>query len=441
MSEGRDQVRRVVIMGAAGRDFHNFNCCYRDDRRYKVVAFTAAQIPNIANRCYPAELAGWLYPEGIPVRMEAELQELISRELVDEVVFAYSDVSFGYVMERANQVVAAGARFTLLGREETTLVSRLPVVAVCAVRTGCGKSATARRVARLLKERGRRVVVVRHPMPYGDLRQMRVQRFAAFADLEEKGCSIEEREEYENHLRQGTVVYAGIDYEAVLAEAQREADVIVWDGGNNDLPFFCPSIHITLVDPHRAGDEVSYHPGLANLLLADVVVVAKQDTADRAKIESVKEAVRTVNPGAVLIDAVSPVAVDRPEIIFQKRVLVVEDGPSVTHGGMGCGAGFLAAQKFGAAEIVDPAPYAVGSIREVLRQNPHLRRVLPSMGYGEAQIEELKETMDRCPCDTVVLGTPVDLGRLLKIPKPVVRAHYEVQEIGMPTLETVMEKL
>jgi len=441
MSQQDRDATRVVIMGAAGRDFHNFNCCYRHNPRYKVVAFTAAQIPNIANRRYPAELAGRLYPEGIPIRAETELPELISRESVGEVVFAYSDVSFGYVMERANRVIAAGARFTLLGRQETTLSSRLPVVAVCAVRTGCGKSATARKVCRLLRERGKRVVVVRHPMPYCDLLSMRVQRFASLADLEEKGCSIEEREEYESHVRQGTIVYAGVDYEAVLEEVEREADVIVWDGGNNDLPFYHASIHITLVDPHRAGDEMSYHPGLANLLLADVVVVPKQDTADRAQIETVKDNVRAVNPNAVLIDAASPVAVDRPELIFRKRVLVVEDGPSVTHGGMGAGAGFFAAQKFRAAEIVDPAPYAVGSIREVLRQYPHLRRVLPSMGYGETQMEELRKTIESCPCDTVVLGTPVDLGRLLDIPKPVVRAEYEIQEIGMPTLETVLEKV
>ncbi len=428
-------------MGAAGRDFHNFNCCYRDNPRYEVVAFTAAQIPNIANRSYPRELAGELYPDGIPIRTEEELPEIISSEPVDEVVFAYSDISFHYVMERANRVVAAGPRFTLLGREATTLTSRLPVVAVCAVRTGCGKSATARKVIRLVKRRARRVVVVRHPMPYCDLLKMRVQRFASFADLEENECSIEEREEYESHLREGTVVYAGIDYQAVLAEVEREADIIVWDGGNNDLPFFRPTIHITLVDPHRAGDEVTYHPGFANLLLADVVLITKEDTADRAQVESVKGNVRSVNPRAMLIDAASPVAVDRPDLISQKRVLVVEDGPSVTHGGMGYGAGFVAAQKFSAAEIVDPTPYARGSIRELLRNNPLLRRVLPSMGYGETQIDELKKTIESCPCDSIVLGTPVDLGRLFSIPKPVARAEYEIQEIGSPTLETALENL
>jgi predicted GTPase len=425
-------------MGAAGRDFHNFQCCYRDDPAVEVIAFTATQIPSIAGRRYPASLAGSLYPQGIPIYPETELGALLTAHHVDDVVFAYSDVANQTVMTIAQMVLAAGANFRLLGAHATMFASRVPVVAVCAVRTGCGKSAVTRRVVHLLRQRGLRPVVIRHPMPYGDLEAQRVQRFATFDDLDQHACTIEEREEYEPHLEQGTVVYAGVDYAAILQAAEAEAEAIVWDGGNNDLPFFRPDVHLCLVDPHRPGHETLYYPGMANLLLADAVVVTKEDTADLANIQQVKETVRRYNPRAVVIDAASPLRVNDPQWITGKRVLVVEDGPTLTHGGMAYGAGTIAAQRYGAAEIVDPRPYAQGSIAETLRAYPTLRHVLPAMGYGAQQSAELEATINAVPCDSVLFGTPVDLRRLLTLRHPAVRVRYEVQEIGAPTLADVL---
>jgi predicted GTPase len=433
--------RRVVILGAAGRDFHNFNVAYRDDPGVRVVAFTAAQIPSIAGRRYPPELAGPHYPGGIPIHPEADLERLIREEGVQEVVFAYSDVSHEHVMHLASRAVAAGADFTLLGGLRTMLASRRPVVAVCAVRTGCGKGAATRKVVEILRARSRRPVVVRHPMPYGDLAAQRVQRFAALADLDRAACTIEEREEYEPHLERGTVVYAGVDYAAILAAAEAEADVLVWDGGNNDLPFFAPAFLICLVDPHRPGHETTYFPGEANLLLADVVVVAKEDTARPEHIAAVKAAARRANPRAVLIEAASPITVPDEGAIRGRRVLIVEDGPTLTHGGMPYGAGELAAERFGAAEVVDPRPYAVGSLRETLRAYPQITRVLPAMGYGRDQVRELEATIRLTPCDTVILGTPVDLRRVMTIDRPVARIRYDLMEIGRPTLEDALPPL
>jgi predicted GTPase len=425
-------------MGAAGRDFHNFQCCFRDDPQVAVVAFTATQIPAIAGRRYPASLAGPFYPEGIPIYPEAELGTLIAAHHVDDVVFAYSDVSHQTLMTIAQMVLAAGANFTLLGAQATMLQSQVPVVAVCAVRTGCGKSAVTRRVVRILRQRGLRPVVVRHPMPYGDLEAQRVQRFAGLADLERYHCTIEEREEYEPHLEQGTVVYAGVDYQAILRAAEAEAEVIVWDGGNNDLPFLRPDVHICLVDPHRAGHETRYYPGLANLLLADVVVVAKEDTADPGHVRQVKDTVQRYNPRATVIDAASPLQVSAPQLITGKRVLVIEDGPTLTHGDMVYGAGAIAAERFGAAELVDPRPYAQGSIVDTFRAYPALRRVLPAMGYGAPQIADLEATINAVPCDAVLFGTPVDLRRLLTLRHPIVQVRYDVEEIGQPTLAEVL---
>jgi predicted GTPase len=433
--------RRVVILGAAGRDFHNFNVAYRDDPGVRVVAFTAAQIPSIAGRRYPPELAGPHYPGGIPIHPEADLERLIREEGVQEVVFAYSDVSHEHVMHLASRTVAAGADFTLLGGGRTMLASRRPVVAVCAVRTGCGKGAATRKVVEILRARGRRPVVVRHPMPYGDLAAQRVQRFAALADLDRAACTIEEREEYEPHLERGTVVFAGVDYAAILAAAEAEADVLVWDGGNNDLPFFAPAFLICLVDPHRPGHETTYFPGEANLLLADVVVVAKEDTARPEHIAAVKAAARRANPRAVLIEAASPITVPDEGAIRGRRVLIVEDGPTITHGGMPYGAGELAAERFGAAEVVDPRPHAVGSLRETLRAYPQITRVLPAMGYGRDQVRELEATIRLTPCDTVILGTPVDLRRVMTIDRPVARIRYDLMEIGRPTLEDALPPL
>jgi predicted GTPase len=425
-------------MGAAGRDFHNFQCCFREEPSVEVVAFTATQIPSIAGRRYPASLAGPSYPQGIPIFPETELGMLLATHQVDEVVFAYSDVSNQTLMTIAQMVLAAGANFRLLGGHATMLPSRLPVVAVCAVRTGCGKSAVTRRVVHILRQRGLRPVVLRHPMPYGDLEAQRVQRFATFDDLDRHHCTIEEREEYEPHLEQGTVVYAGVDYAAILRAAEAEAEVIVWDGGNNDLPFLRPDVHICLVDPHRPGHEALYYPGTANLLLADAVVITKEDTADPAHIQQVKETIRRYNSRATIIDAASPLRINDPQWITGKRVLVVEDGPTLTHGNMVYGAGLIAAERFGAAEIVDPRPYAQGSIAETLRTYPALHRVLPAMGYGAQQIAELEATINAVPCDSVLFGTPVDLRRLLTLRHPAVRVRYEVQDIGQPTLAAVL---
>ncbi|HUT21093.1 MAG TPA: cyclic 2,3-diphosphoglycerate synthase [Anaerolineae bacterium] len=430
---------RVIIMGAAGRDFHNYNVYFRDNPRYRVVAFTAAQIPDIEGRLYPAELAGEGYPDGIPIYPESELARLIAEHEVDQVVFAYSDVTHEYVMHRASLVLAAGADYRLMGGKTTMLASSRPVVSVCAVRTGSGKSQTTRRVCDALREMGKQVVVVRHPMPYGDLVRQTCQRFASYQDLDRHQCTIEEREEYEPHLERGVVVYAGVDYGRILREAEGEADVIVWDGGNNDLPFFRPNLHIVVADPHRAGHERRYHPGEANLRMADVVVINKIDTADSQDVAIVRESVRQLNPGATVVAAASPIYVQDHAAIHGKRVLVVEDGPTLTHGEMPYGAGIVAARRFGAAEIVDPRPYAAGSIAETYQRYPKIGTLLPAMGYGEEQIAELEDTINATPCDLVIVATPVDLSRMIEIQHPTQRVRYELQEIGEPTLRQVLE--
>jgi len=432
--------KRVIIMGAAGRDFHNFNVYFRDNPDYQVVAFTATQIPNIEGRRYPPELAGRLYPDGIPIYPEEELTDLIRRYQVDQVVFAYSDVSHEYVMHKASQALVAGADFCLMGTGSTMLTSRKPVVAVCAVRTGSGKSQTTRHVCDVLRRMGHRVVVVRHPMPYGDLTAQTVQRFATYEDLDRYRCTIEEREEYEPHIDRGVVVYAGVDYERILRQAEEEADIVVWDGGNNDLPFFRPDLHIVVADPHRPGHEVRYHPGEANLRAADVVVINKVDTADPGGVAQVRENILEVNPQAIVIEAASPILVEDPRAIQGRRVLVIEDGPTLTHGEMAYGAGVTAARRFGAAELVDPRPYAVRSIAETFRKYPHIGPLLPAMGYGEEQIRDLEETINATPCDLVLAATPVDIRRLLKVRYPVDRVRYELQVIGQPTLEEILAR-
>ena len=433
--------RRVLIMGAAGRDFHNFNLRYRDHADFEVVGFTATQIPNITDRRYPAQLAGSRYPDGIPIYEEDRVEELIGRLSVDLVVFAYSDVSHEHVMHAGSQVIAAGADFVLMGFNETSLKSSRPVVSVCAVRTGAGKSQTTRRVCRKLLDRGRRVVAVRHPMPYGDLAKQAVQRFAAFEDLDRFECTIEEREEYEPHLKTGTVVYAGVDYGAILKEAEREADVIVWDGGNNDLPFYKPDVEIVVLDPHRPGHELQYHPGEANFRRASCIVINKVDTADQKGIEEVKANIARCNPKALVIEAASPVTVEDPAAIRGKRVLVVEDGPTLTHGGMAYGAGVIAAQRFGAASLVDPRPYAVGSIATTFRKYPGIGTLLPAVGYGEKQMNELKQTIEKVDCDLVLIATPIDLRRTIRFERPALRVSYELQEIGKPDLDDALDKL
>jgi predicted GTPase len=433
--------RRVLIMGAAGRDFHNFNVRYREHPEFEVVGFTATQIPNITDRRYPAQLAGPSYPDGIPIYEEDEVGDLIGRLSVDLVVFAYSDVSHEHVMHKGSQVIAAGADFVLMGFNETSLKSSKPVVSVCAVRTGAGKSQTTRRVCRKLLDRGRRVVAVRHPMPYGDLVKQAVQRFATFEDLDRYECTIEEREEYEPHLKNGTVVYAGVDYGAILKEAEREADVIVWDGGNNDLPFYKPDVEIVVVDPHRPGHELRYHPGEANLRRASCIVINKIDTADKQGIEQVKANIARYNPKAMVIEGASPVTVEDPTAIRGKRVLVVEDGPTLTHGEMGYGAGVIAAQRFGAASIVDPRPYAVGSIAATFRKYPGIGTLLPAVGYGEKQMNELKQTIDKVDCDLVLIATPIDLRRTIHFDRPALRVTYELQEIGKPDLDDALDRL
>ena len=431
---------RVVIMGAAGRDFHNFNTYFRDNAKYTVVAFTATQIPNIEGRRYPAELAGRMYPEGIPIYPEADLAILIHEHDVDQVVFAYSDVPHEYVMHKASLVNALGVDFILLGGKYTMLPSSKPVVAVCAVRTGSGKSQTTRHVCDVLLGMGKKVVAVRHPMPYGDLVKQAVQRFATYADLDAHDCTIEEREEYEPHIDRGVIVYAGVDYEAILREAEKEADVVVWDGGNNDTPFYKPDLWITVADPHRPGHEMAYYPGETNLRAADVIVLNKIDTADYANIRSVREHANAVNPGAIVVEAASPLFVENPEAIRGKRVLVVEDGPTLTHGGMAYGAGYVAAQRFGAAEIIDPRPYAVESIIGTYQKYPDTGAILPAMGYGHEQMRDLEVTINNTPCDLVVVGTPIDLTRLLKIKHPMERVRYELQVIGRPTVEEVLTR-
>ena len=430
--------RRILIMGAAGRDFHNFNTCYRKNKSVEVVCFTAAQIPNIDGRRYPRKLAGTLYPKGIPIHAEEELLDRIRDRRIDEVVFSYSDVPHDYVMHKASAVVAAGATFTLLGARHTMLASSKPVVAVCAVRTGAGKSQTTRRVCEALKELGLTVVAVRHPMPYGRIADQACQRFGTLADLKRHHCTIEEMEEYEPHIARGQVIYAGVDYELILRAAEREADILVWDGGNNDLPFFRPDLHITVADPHRAGHELRYFPGESNLLAADVVVINKIDTADADSIETVRTNIRRHNPRAIIVDAASPISVEDPSVIRGKRVLVVEDGPTATHGEMRYGAGTVAARKFGATEIVDPRPYLQGSLLETFATYPGIGKLLPAMGYDGQQVEDLEATIAATPCDGVVIGTPIDLRRIVRIEKPCTRVRYDLQEVGRPTLKDVL---
>ena len=434
-----NHVDRILIAGAAGRDFHDFNTVFRDDPRYQVVAFTATQIPNIDGRRYPPSLSGRRYPAGIPIYPESDLERLIEEEQVDQVIFSYSDVSHEYVMHLASRVLAAGADFRFLGPRRTMLKSSKPVVSVGAVRTGSGKSQTSRRIVQLLQKLGyARVVAVRHPMPYGDLGAQAVQRFATFEDMDRHECTIEEREEYEPYVAMGAVIYAGVDYEAILRQAEAEADIIVWDGGNNDLPFYRSQFHVVVVDPHRPGHEVKYHPGETNLRMAAVVVINKVDTADYDNIVAVQHNVRRVNPNAIIIKAASPIFVDDPAAIRGKRVLVIEDGPTLTHGEMAYGAGYVAADYFDAAEIVDPRPYAVRSIAATYEKYPNATGILPAMGYGGDQIADLEETVNNTPADMVIIATPIDLGRLINIRKPSQRVRYELQEIGQPTLEELL---
>jgi predicted GTPase len=432
---------RVIIAGAAGRDFHDFNSAFRNNDNYEVVAFTATQIPNIEGRQYPPALAGELYPEGIPIYPEADLEKLIRDENIDQVLFSYSDVSHEYVMHLASRILAAGADFRLLGPNQMMLASKRPVVSINAVRTGSGKSQTSRYVVNALKELGfERVVAVRHPMPYGNLESQAVQRFASYDDMVRYDCTIEEREEYEPYVDMGAVIYAGVDYHRILEAAEAEADVIVWDGGNNDLPFYRPDLHIVVVDPHRPGHELRYHPGETNLRMADVIVINKVDTADNANVIAVQQNSRSVNQDAVIIRAASPIAVDDPDAIRGKRVLVIEDGPTLTHGGMAYGAGHVAARYFDAAEIVDPAPYAVRTIAATYEKYPNARGILPAMGYGEEQIRDLEETVNATPADLVLIATPIDLARLINIEKPAQRVRYSLQVIGQPDLKEILKK-
>ena len=431
--------RRVLIMGAAGRDFHNFNTVYRDNPDYEVVAFTATQIPNIEGRTYPAELAGELYPNGIPIHDEADLTKLIMELQVDDVVFSYSDVPHEYVMHKASKVIKYGANFVLLGGEPTMIKSKKPVIAIGAVRTGCGKSQTTRRVAEVVSSAGKKVVAIRHPMPYGDLSKQKVQRFATLEDLKRHDCTIEEMEEYEPHIVRGSVVYAGVDYKAILDQAEKEADIILWDGGNNDLPFYKPDLFIVVADPHRAGHELSYFPGESNLRMADVVVINKMDSARPEDVSKLKENIAAVNPNATVIEANSPVTVENREIITGKRCLIVEDGPTLTHGEMKFGAGTVAAEKFGASKIIDPRPWIEGTIAETFEKYPDIGHVLPAMGYGGQQMKDLEATINAVDCDVVVIGTPIDLRRIISIDKPSVRVTYDLEEIGSPDVTAVLK--
>jgi len=427
-------------MGAAGRDFHNFNVFFRNNHDYKVVAFTATQIPNIEGRVYPKELAGKLYPNGIKIYEESKLEELIKKFKVDEVVFSYSDVPFNYVMTKASIVNSTGVSFRLLGAAETQIKSSKPVIAVLAVRTGSGKSQTSRKIVQILREAGKKVVAIRHPMPYGDLVKQKVQRFATYADLKKHKCTIEEIEEYEPHVASGGVIYAGVDYEAILREAEKEADIILWDGGNNDVSFYKADLTITVVDPHRPGHELTYYPGNTSLRMADVAVINKVVTAQPENILTVTNNIKSVNPNAIIIEGASPVTVDKAELITGKRVLVVEDGPTLTHGEMKYGAGVVAAQKLGAKEIVDPRPFTVKSITATFQKYPNIGVLLPAMGYGAAQLKDLETTINRTKCDSVVIGTPIDLSRYIKMNKPFTRVKYDLQEIGSVTLKDILKK-
>jgi predicted GTPase len=433
-------MKKVIIMGAAGRDFHNFNTYFRDNPNFQVVAFTATQIPDIEGRKYPASLAGKLYPNGIPIYAEEDLDHLIRKHGVTKVYFSYSDVSHEYVMHKASQVQATGASYVLLGPQDTMVKSKKPLLSVCAVRTGCGKSQTSRKVALLLKKKGRSVVVIRHPMPYGDLEKQKVQRFATYDDMAKHECTIEEREEYEPHVKNGIVVYAGVDYEAILREAEAEADIILWDGGNNDFPFYKSDLEIVVVDPHRAGHELLYYPGETNFRRAQVLVINKIDTAPKDGVDKILANIKMINPTATIIRANSPTIVENGERIRGKRVLVIEDGPTVTHGGMAYGAGVIAAQKYGAAQIIDPRPAAGGSIRKTFEKYRHLDKVLPAMGYSETQINELAETIAKIDCDLIISATPIDLNRLITTRQPMLPVGYELEEIGTPTLEDVLQK-
>ncbi len=430
---------RTLIMGAAGRDFHNFNVFYRDNKDYEVIAFTATQIPNIDGRKYPAELAGSLYPAGIPIYPESDLIKLIKEQKIEQVVFAYSDVPHEVVMHKASMVLAAGADFKLMGTETTQVKSTKPVVSICAVRTGSGKSQTTRRVSLILREMGFKVAAIRHPMPYGDLVKQKVQRFATYADLDKHECTIEEREEYEPHLDNGVIVYAGVDYEAILRQAEQEVDIVLWDGGNNDFSFYKPDLNIVVADPHRAGHEHAYHPGEANCRMADVFVINKVDTADPDKVIEVRNSLHEMNPNALVIEGASPLFVDDPEAIRGKRVLVVEDGPTLTHGEMKYGAGWIAARRFGAAEIVDPRPFAVGSIHDTYIKYPNTGTILPAMGYGDDMVKDLEKTINKADVDLVISATPIDLNRIIKVNKPMQRVRYELQEIGQPTLVEILK--
>jgi predicted GTPase len=432
--------KKAVIMGAAGRDFHNFNVYFRDNEQFEVIAFTAAQIPDIDGRMYPPELSGKLYPQGIPIKSETELKNIIETEGVASVFFSYSDITHKFVMHKASQVIAWGANFTLLGADCTMVKSTKPLISVCAIRTGCGKSQTTRRVVQILKDMGKKVASIRHPMPYGDLAKQKVQRFASMDDMKKHECTIEEMEEYEPHIAMNSIIYAGVDYEAILREAEKEADIIIWDGGNNDLPFYKSDLEIVVVDPHRPGHELEYYPGEANLLRADVIIINKIDTAEQKNIDILKSNIKANNPDATVIEAHSPVSVEDPEAIKGKRVLVVEDGPTLTHGEMKYGAGTIAAEKYGAVEFVDPRPFVTGTIAETYEKYPYIGTLLPAMGYGEKQMKDLETVINNTDCDLVVIGTPIDLGRLLNISKPHVRVTYKLDEKGSPNLEEILKK-
>ena len=433
-------MKRVLILGAAGRDFHDFNVVFRNNPEFQVVAFTATQIPDIAGRRYPAELAGNLYPDGIPILEEDKMEQIIRDQHVDAVVFAYSDIAYPTLMHLASRAVAAGANFQLLAAARTQLTAKVPVVSVCAVRTGCGKSPVSRRIAVELRKQGWHPVVVRHPMPYGDLNEQRAQRYASLADLDRNKCTIEEREEYEPHIVEGTTVYAGVDYQDILRQAELEGDVILWDGGNNDTPFYRPDLAIVVLDPHRAGHELGYYPGEVNFRSADVLIINKVDTADPDGIKTVRRNIALHNPKARVIETASRVTVDDPDLVNGKTVLVVEDGPTLTHGEMPYGAGVVAANRYHAAALVDPRPYAVGSIQKTFQKFPHLWRVLPAMGYSDTQRHELEETIKRVPCDLVVVATPIDLARAIRLDKPYVCVRYEVEEIGKPAITAMIEE-
>ncbi len=432
--------KKVLIMGAAGRDFHNFNTFFRGNPEYDVVAFTATQIPNIEGRRYPPELAGAGYPKGIPIHPEEELREIIKKEGVELVVFSYSDVSHEYVMQKGSQVLAAGANYMLLAPNFTQIKAKVPVISVCAIRTGCGKSQTSRKLVELLKKRGKRVVAIRHPMPYGDLAAQAVQRFASYEDMDSHSCTIEEREEYEPYIDRGLIVYAGVDYEAIVRRAEKEADILIWDGGNNDMPFVAPDLEITVLDPLRPGHERSYYPGETNFFTADVLVINKYEQASAEQLNIVMQNIRHCNPDAVVIKGASHIMVDDPKGVKGKKVLVIEDGPTLTHGGMSYGAGMVAADQFEAAEIVDPRPFAVGSIKEAYTKFPNLGKLIPALGYYEDQLADLEASIKATPCDLVLIGSPIDIRRVIDVDKPSMRVRYDLEEMGEPTLDTILDK-